>query len=129
MLLVMPGICDMVRGEAWQASMQSAKMWRRCAAFIAFVASSFVAQAAVGVLSHQQAMCAWVRSANCSRTIHCRRSPTISKSEFVVVLQGLVCETMLHWMSSGNWMCHTIGGSSLFRPNHMLPAPFLEALQ
>jgi len=65
----------MVRGEAWQASMQSAKMWRRCAAFIAFVASSFVAHATVGVLLHQQVMCAWVRSANCSRTIHCRRSP------------------------------------------------------
>ncbi len=85
MVLVMPGMCEVVSGEAWQASMQSSRIQRRWAAFVAFVTSSFVAHSTVGVLSHQQAMCACLRSANCSRTIHCRRSLTILRSEFVIL--------------------------------------------
>jgi len=61
-----------------------AKLRMSQAAFTALVARSLVAQATIGVLSHQQATWACLRSLNHSSTSHWRSSPSISRSELVI---------------------------------------------
>jgi len=61
MQFVRPGMCRVVSGDAWQASICSARIQRRDAALVAFAARNLVAHAIVSVLSHQHTTWAWVR--------------------------------------------------------------------
>jgi len=56
MRFVLPGKWNAVSGDAWHASMWRASTQIRCATVGAFVASSHVVHATVGVLSHPVAM-------------------------------------------------------------------------
>ncbi len=128
-LFSIPGTCCVVSGEDWHASMCSASMHRSLAAVGDFVDNRHDAHAMVGILSHQHATCVWARSANCSRTSHWSRSPAISRSKFVIFPCGFARDTISFRISIGKGTCHTIGGSTLFRPNHTPPVPCLEVLQ
>jgi len=122
-------MCCVVIGDAWQVSMQSAKMRRIRAALVTLVESRHVAHATVGVLLLRHATCACWRFLNCSRTIHCRRSPVISRLELEIFPFGFASDTIAAWISGGKGTLHTIGGRARFSPNHMPPAPALEASQ
>jgi len=76
-------------------------------------AASLDAHATVGVLSHQQATCACVRSVHSSRTIQCSNKPIISRSKFEMEPLGLSCVMVGFWTSGGNSTLHTMGGSFL----------------
>ena len=111
MVLETLGMCRVASGDAWQAVMCKAWIWRRCAAFVALATNSFVAHATLTVLSHQHAMWVCARSANCSSTIYWRSSPVISRPEFVIHPWRLFWEMTCCCISMGNSTCHTMGRS------------------
>jgi hypothetical protein len=84
-----------------------------------------VAQATVGVLSEKMPMCLCSRLAGaiCSSTSHCRSTPAISRSLFVMSPFGLECETNLLSTSGGKGILQTVGGMCSVPLIQTPPAP------
>ena len=71
---------------------------------------ALVPQATAGVLSENMATVHSQMSRCCVRTPVCAMVPVNSRSEFVIVLDGLVGVINSHWISGGNGTCHMYGG-------------------
>ena len=108
----------------WRASARS-----RCPAMIDLEDRSLSVHATVGVLS--QKMPTWQYwsecGAMCSSTSQAKRTPAISRSEFVILPLGFDVDTRFLMMSGGKAILQTIGFMCEEPLNHTLPAPKAHA--
>ena len=123
-----PAIDDVSNGVERCVCWRRARALRRWPAMMDLDALSLVAQATVGVLSQNKAMCLCFKvvGAICSRTSHASRSPAISKSEFEMV-PFLLAFIMVALISAGHSSLHTVGSRGVVPPSHTPPAPVLQA--
>jgi len=128
-VFISPATWSVVKGDAQQCSIRSARIWSSCAAVVALVESSLEAHAMVGVLSHQHTTCACTKSVHSSKTIQCNNKLVISRSKFEMEPLGLPCVIICFCTSIRNSTLQTMGGSFFPMPNQTPPAPAWDASQ
>ena len=128
-VLWMPRIDDVMSGDDWVMRCRIARTRVRCSAIMDRLEHSLRAHPTDGVLSHQTPMCRWCKSARYSRIIQVYTMPSSSRSELVMVPDGLSALQNWFCMSGGNGTCHTVGGMWALPGRITPPTPILDTLQ
>jgi hypothetical protein len=111
MLLLLPLIDTVRRGDVWCRCWRKARARSKCPAVFDEDEFSLFAHATVGVLSLYIPTCANFKEqgAMCSSTSHCSSTPAISRSEFVISPFLFLKETRRWLMSLGKASRHAKG--------------------
>ena len=121
-------MCRGVSGDACVSCNRRARARMSCIATLECLAAMRCTQCTVGELSLNRATCDPLSCGQVSSMMsHSRRSPAISKSEFVIVPDGLAFDMIAAVISSGHCNLNTVGHIALCSPIMMPPTPCEDA--